>query len=110
MSARRQFSNENCRKTRIPILQVKLYILGVRRLAAAFRSQPTSHSIISATNFTPQKREQAPALQTTHFPSSPPNSEKSAIVVNSRNNSASSANRFFRTAASSAITITSTKN
>ena len=42
--------------------------------------------------------------------SSPASSEKSAMVVNSRSNSASNASRFFRTASSSAITITSTKN
>jgi len=41
--------------------------------------------------------------------SSPPSSEKSAMVVNSRNNSARSAKRFLRTASSSAITITSSK-
>src|SRR4029077_8400507 len=45
-----------------------------------------------------------------HFPSSPPNSEKSAIVVNSRNKSDNNARRFFRTASSSTITITLSKN
>jgi len=42
--------------------------------------------------------------------SSPANSAKSAMVVNSRNNSASNAKRLLRTASSSAMTITSIKN
>jgi hypothetical protein len=42
--------------------------------------------------------------------SSPANSEKSAMVVNSRSSSASNARRLLRTASSSAMTITSRKN
>jgi hypothetical protein len=51
-----------------------------------------------------------PSSMPTSYFSSPPNSEKSAMVVNSRNSSESKARRFFLTASSSAITITSTKN
>jgi hypothetical protein len=56
------------------------------------------------------RRRAHPATATPNYFSSPANSEKSAIVVNSRSNSASSARRLLRTASSSAITITSRKN
>ena len=112
MSARRHFSEEICRQ-KIQNLSFKQNFNGT--LCSLYREarpldpeRPLTAERIAERSHG-QRAPWEGAQAATYF-SSPPSSEKSAMVVNSRSNSASSARRFLRTASSSAITITSTKN